>query len=133
MWRGADPTAEKRAAAAEPKTRAVERTVAERLSEWQEARAPAWSQRYAREVARIVKAEITPKLGNRVLSEATRADWTARITATHRRSAAVGAMLYRTAAAFLSHAGHAAGSRRIRCHGRGPRRLRRQWPRASAC
>jgi hypothetical protein len=96
VWRGADPTAEKRTAQQERLARAEAPTAAARLAEWQAARGASWSARYAREVARIVRAEIVPKLGGRPLAELSRPDWTSLIAATQRRSAAVGSMLFRT-------------------------------------
>jgi integrase len=101
---GGDPVAERRAARADREARAGLRTVAATLTDWQAAKASQWSDRYQSEVRRLCNREIAPKLGKRALAETTRADWTSLITAVHRRSPSVGAMLYRTASAFLNHA-----------------------------
>jgi integrase len=101
---GGDPVAAKRAARAERAARAGMPTVEARLTAWRETRAPAWSDRYQREIERVCKAEIVPTLGRRPLTETTRADWTALIADKHRKAPGVGAMLYRTASAFLNHA-----------------------------
>jgi integrase len=79
-------------------------TVDDRLREWRAAKAPHWSERYLREVERLCAVEIVPRLGKRPLTTTTRADWTGLITTKHRHAPGVGAMLYRTAAAFLNHA-----------------------------
>lgn len=101
---GADPVEEKRVAREERAARAAAPSVAERLGEWRAARAAAWSARYAAEVERLCNKEIVPKLGARPLAETTRADWTALLAAKHAKAPGVGAMLYRTAAAFLNFA-----------------------------
>jgi integrase len=101
---GGDPTADKRKAKAEAEKRAALPTVAERLNEWQAAHERRWSDRYTREVARLCNRELIPVLGTRPLFEVDRQGWTAVLTATARRSASVGSMLYRTVASFLSHA-----------------------------
>ena len=88
----------------ERKARAGLPTVADRLAEWREAKAPMWSDRYQREVLRLCRIEIIPALGRRGLVETTRLEWTDLIAATHRRAPGVGSMLYRTAASFLNHA-----------------------------
>jgi integrase len=104
IQRGGDPVAARRAAKAARAARAGLPTVADRLVEWQAAKAGQWSDRYRSEVARLCSVEIVPKLGRRPLLETTRLDWTDLIAVKHRRSAGVGSMLYRTAAAFLNHA-----------------------------
>lgn len=101
---GGDPVAQRRGLIAERKARAGLPTVADRLAEWREAKAPMWSDRYQREVLRLCHVEIIPALGRRGLVETTRLEWTDLIAATHRRAPGVGSMLYRTAAAFLNHA-----------------------------
>jgi integrase len=101
---GGDPVAARRAAKADRKARAGLPTVADRLDEWQVAKASRWSDRYQREVQRVCAVEVMPKLGKRPLIETVRADWTDLIAAKHRRAPGVGAMLYRTCAAFLNHA-----------------------------
>ena len=101
---GGDPVAAKRASQVARKARAGMPTVADRLIAWREAKAEAWSIRYQKEVERICKAEIVPKLGKRHLTETTREDWTKLIAAKHKQAPGVGSMLYRTAAAFLNHA-----------------------------
>jgi integrase len=101
---GGDPVAAKRALEAERKAQAALPTVSERLSTWQEAKASAWSLRYQKEVERIFKAEVIPKLGKRPLTATTREDWTTMIAAKHRQTPGVGSTLYRTAASFLNYA-----------------------------
>src|ERR1700722_2060461 len=86
IWRGADPVAARRAARAAREARDAQPTVAERIAQWQQAKESTWSDRYRREVSRILNAEITPKLGKRPLTATTRADWTGLIAKTHRRS-----------------------------------------------
>lgn len=104
IQRGGDPVAARRAAKAARAARTGLPTVADRLVQWRDAKAGQWSDRYRSEVARLCSVEIMPKLGHRPLVETTRLDWTDLIAAKHRRSAGVGSMLYRTAAAFLNHA-----------------------------
>ena len=101
---GGDPVATRRAAKAARAARADMPTVADRLEQWQAAKASQWSDRYRREVQRVCAVEILPKLGKRLLIETARPDWTNLIAAKHRHSPSVGAMLYRTSAAFLNHA-----------------------------
>jgi integrase len=101
---GRDPVAEKRATRAAARERAELPTVANRLAQWQAANRVRWSPRYASEVARLCTRELLPALGNRPLAEVTREGWTSLLAVTAERSASVGAMLYRTVAAFLSHA-----------------------------
>jgi hypothetical protein len=101
---GADPVASKKADRAARTARAGLPTVADRLTEWREAKAAAWSDRYRREVERLCKTEIVPVIGVRALVETTRQDWTSLIATKYRRAPGVGGMLYRTASAFLNHA-----------------------------
>lgn len=89
---------------AERKARAGLPTVSDRLAAWQEAKAPVWLVRYQKEVQRICKADILPKLGKRPLTETSREEWTGLIAAKHQQAPGVGSMLYRTASAFLNHA-----------------------------
>jgi integrase len=102
--RGADPVTERRAKRAEREARAALPTVNERMAEWQQAKESQWSHRYQQEVRRLCDKEIARKLGKRALIDTTRSDWTGLIAAVHRRAPGVGAMLYRTVAAFLGHA-----------------------------
>ena len=105
IHRGADPIAEKRAARAEREARRTAPTVADRLEQWQQARAARWSDRHAREVARIAASEIVPVLGDRPLAETNRADWIALIERKRRAGAPVAAsLLLRVASAFLTYA-----------------------------
>lgn len=101
---GGDPVGEKRAAAASLEARASLPTVGDRMAAWQAVRASQWSARYASEVQRIVNREILPAIGKRPLVETTREIWTGLIAAKAARAAATGAMLYRTASAFLNFA-----------------------------
>jgi integrase len=104
IQRGGDPVADRRTLQVTRLARADLPTVASRLADWQAAKASAWSARYRSEVERVCNREIVPILGNRPLIETTRANWTDVITAVGRRAPGVGAMLYRTCAAFLNHA-----------------------------
>jgi integrase len=105
---GGDPVAEKQAARAERQAKAAERSVAERLTEWQEAKAAdaksPWSDRYAAEVARIARRDIEPKIGKRLLTETTRADWTGLVAAKRKVAPAMAASMFRVVASFLSYA-----------------------------
>lgn len=105
---GGDPIAEKQAARAERKAKAEERTVTQRLAEWQEAKCAdaksPWSDRYAAEVARIARRDIEPKLGKRLLSETVRADWTGIVAAKRKTAPAMAAAMFRVVASFLSYA-----------------------------
>jgi integrase len=105
---GGDPVAEKRKARADRAAALAELSVAERLAEWQAVRAAdtvrPWSARYAAEVARMVRADIVPKLGKRRLRDTTRQDWAGLIAAKRRTSAASAAWLYRLVSSFLNHA-----------------------------
>jgi integrase len=105
VHRGADPVAQKRAARAARARDRAEPTVAERIGQWQDARAHEWSARYTIEVQRAVAREVLPRLGARPLRQTTRADWVALIEG-KRRAGAPGraAFLYRTISAFLNHA-----------------------------
>ncbi|HET7884442.1 MAG TPA: tyrosine-type recombinase/integrase, partial [Acetobacteraceae bacterium] len=104
MADGKDPVGERRERRATARARAGLPTVAERLTIWQAANEARWSRRYASEVGRLCSRELLPALGDRPLTEVTRELWTSLLAATARRSPSVGAMLYRTVAAFLSHA-----------------------------
>jgi integrase len=105
---GGDPVAEKKAARAERQAKAAERSVADRLTEWQEAKAAdaksPWSDRYAAEVARIARRDIEPKIGKRLLTETTRADWTGLVAAKRKVAPAMAASMFRVVASFLSYA-----------------------------
>lgn len=131
---GADPVAKKRAvreakkATKEAKKAAEGETVSARLLEWQRARlgdsAAPWSPRYAAEVVRVCDKTIVPALGDKLLRETTREDWTALIQgrkaeavarkakkgepakrgAPAKGGAGAAAFLYRTASAFLNYA-----------------------------
>lgn len=105
---GADPVAEKQAARAERQAKAAERSVTDRLTEWQEAKAAdaksPWSDRYATEVARIARRDIGPKLGKRPLTETTRADWTGLVATKRKTAPAMASAMFRVVASFLSYA-----------------------------
>ena len=105
IWRGADPVGERRAARqARISAAKAAPPLSARLAEWQAVKIATWSPRYQREVARVLQAEIPAKMAARPLAGLTREDWTKCISTVHSRSAAVGALLYRTCSAFLSHA-----------------------------
>jgi integrase len=121
---GADPTAEKQAARTAERAAAARPTVAQRLTEWQHAKAGEWKPRYAAEVQRMADKIISPILGERALADVTRADWMQMIadvrskgtprskpaaTGTHKRpqrkpAPGTASWLYSTASSFLSHA-----------------------------
>jgi integrase len=100
---GTDPVAERRAAETQRKARAAAPTVTQRLAGWQDARRSNWSDVYAGDVARFCKNEIIPVLGNRVLAETSRADWTSLVARKRKQSASSAANLYRIASSFLNH------------------------------
>jgi hypothetical protein len=104
LARGRDPVAERREARARRRAEAAEPTVAERLAEWQDARARTWSARYTIEVRRIAERDIVPRLGKRPLRQTTRQDWTRLVEAKRRTAPAMAALLYRIMSAFLNHA-----------------------------
>jgi integrase len=131
---GGDPVAEKRRAREVRRLQQAERrgagTVASRLAEWQASRkadpAGPWSPKYAAEVKRVCDQAIVPKLGDRVLVQTRREDWTRLIAgwraaaarpkakpkpgetgksgAPGRDGAGAAAFLYRTVSAFLNFA-----------------------------
>ena len=105
---GGDPVAAKRRDRAAREARAAAPTVADRLAEWRRAkegdRLKPWSQRHAREVERVCSRDIVPSLGQRVLAETTRADWTALVAAKRRTAPAMASLLFRIISAFLGHA-----------------------------
>jgi integrase len=104
IHKGADPVAEKRAARAARKAMATEATVAQRLAQWQAAKAARWSDRHAAEVARLVAKEIVPAIGAKPLRMTTREDWTGLVARKRASAPALAALLYRVCAAFLSFA-----------------------------
>jgi integrase len=101
---GGDPVAQKRAKREATQARAGLPTVAERLAEWRAGNERRWSDRYAREVARLCARELIPVLGSHPLSEIDRQGWTSLLSTVAQRAPALGASLYRTTAAFLSYA-----------------------------
>jgi integrase len=101
---GGDPVATRRALQAEREASLSEPTVSARLEQWQQARRPEWSRRYAAEVARLCAKEIEPKLGRKALSATIRQDWTEVVAAKHRRAPGTGAWLYGLISSFLSFA-----------------------------
>jgi integrase len=102
MQKGADPVAEARAA--EAAKAIILPTVAQRLAEWQALRGNAWSEGYADAVARAVRRNIIPVLGDRVLSGTTRADWIALVAAKQPTAPSMASFLYRVISAFTSFA-----------------------------
>jgi integrase len=105
---GGDPVADKQAARAQRQAKSEERSVTERLAEWQEAKCAdgksPWSDRYAAEVARIARREIEPKIGKRLLKETSRADWTGLVSAKRKVAPAMASSMFRIVASFLSYA-----------------------------
>jgi integrase len=104
IHKGEDPVAEKKAERAARKAMAAEATVAERLAQWQEAKAARWSDSYAAEVKRLVAREILPALGTKTLRMTTREDWTKLVARKRASAPVVAAHLYRIASSFLNHA-----------------------------
>ena len=104
VHKGQDPVAEKKAERAARKAALAERTVAERLAEWQAAKASRWSDSYAAEVARLAEREIGPALGQKALRATKREDWTRMIAKKRQAAPAAAAHLYRVCASFLNHA-----------------------------
>jgi integrase len=102
--RGEDPAADRRAARAAVAPPTPLPTVKQRLDEWQSLRDRAWSYNHAVSVARMVRHDILPTLGDRALTGTTRADWVAVVNATRARSPSMAALLYRVAGAFLGYA-----------------------------
>lgn len=105
---GGDPVRQKRAAREARKAKEGEKTVAERLDEWQthrqtDKRRP-WSPRYARDIARFVQADVIPRLGKKRLAETTRADWTGLVAAKRKAAPGSAANLYLLCSSFLNHA-----------------------------
>lgn len=102
---GRDPNAAKRAAREARRATLAEPTVADRWQQWRDAKATRWSERHAREVARIGERDVLPALGARRMIETTRQDWLALIEAKRRSgSPAMAALLYRVCSGFLNHA-----------------------------
>jgi len=101
---GADPVAEREAAEAERIARQGLPTVAERLAQWQAAKADRWSPTYAADVARFCAKEIAPRLGKRVLEDTQRVDWTSLVADKREQSQSSAGNLYRIASAFLGFA-----------------------------
>ena len=102
---GRDPAAERRAAhAVVANTAPAGESAAERLEEWQRAKARHWGARHAAEVARIVKSDIPTALGARALRATTRADWVRVVADKRERSPVMASLLYRTISAFLNFA-----------------------------
>ena len=101
---GRDPAEEKRVARADRKARAAAPTVAARLIDWRQAKAPTWSDGYAAEVARLCRKFIEPVLGKRALVETTRQDWTDLIAAQREARPTTATWLYQLASSFLNHA-----------------------------
>jgi integrase len=98
---GIDRTADKRAAR-EALRRAV--SVAERLVEWQAAKAGGWSARYAAEVKRLCDKLIVPELGAKALTETNRGQWVRLATSLNKRAPGTASWLYSTTSSFLNHA-----------------------------
>lgn len=104
VHKGQDPVAEKKAERAARKAALAERTVAERLAEWQAAKASRWSDSYAAEVARLAEREIGPALGKKALRATKREDWTRMVAKKRAAAPVVAGHLYRVCASFLNFA-----------------------------
>lgn len=107
---GADPLAAKRAARAEAEARRLAPTVSDRWNEWAAVasrtamKGRGWSDAHAERVDWMLKKVVAPELGKRPLAETTRADWSALVSAAHKRGPAAAGNFLRIAAAFLNHA-----------------------------
>jgi integrase len=102
--KGGDPVEEKRTARQERNARAALPTVAACLADWREAKAGAWSPRYAKEIERLCRKFVVPVLGKRVLRETTRQDWTGLIAAHHGKRPGPATWIFQLASAFLGYA-----------------------------
>jgi integrase len=85
------------------------KTVRQALYDWQAAKdsprdPKRWKAKHARGVERSVKVEILPKLGDRVLRETTREEWTALVIAKKATAPATASLLYRHISSFLNYA-----------------------------
>lgn len=107
---GADPLAEKRAKRAEAKARREAPTVAARWQEWATVasrtamKGRGWSDSHAERVTWMLERVVKPALGDRPLAETTREEWTALVSAQHRKGPAAAGNFLRIASAFLNHA-----------------------------
>lgn len=107
---GADPLAAKRAARAEAEARRLAPTVSDRWNEWAAVatrtamKGRGWSDAHAERVDWMLKKVVAPEIGKRPLAETTRADWSAMVSAAHKRGPAAAGNFLRIAAAFLNHA-----------------------------
>jgi integrase len=78
--------------------------VALRFNQWQAAKQAGWSQRYAAEAKRLGDKVISPKLGKRVLTEVTRADWVDLVISLRKKAPGTAAWLYGVLSSFLNFA-----------------------------
>lgn len=101
---GGDPVGERRAQEAAQTARAALPSVAQRLQQWQAAKAREWSPRYARDVGKLVAAEIPPSLARKPLIETSRTDWTSVAAAKRKTAPAQASLIYRVCASFLGYA-----------------------------
>jgi len=101
--RGGDPTRTKRGAAAERERVKSEPPIKDRLEQWCAAKERDWSERYAAEVKRLAAKVVIPKLGNRLLAEAARADWVGLADELRRRTPAKAHWVYTLVSSFLNH------------------------------
>lgn len=101
---GRNLNAEKRAARLATNTRKDGHTVSARLAAWRQAKGDRWSERYHAEIERLCGKIIEPELGDKLLIETTRNDWTSLATATRQRSRSAGTWVYQISSSFLNYA-----------------------------
>jgi integrase len=101
---GGDPVGERRAARQAAAAARSAPTVSDRLAEWQAARQPAWSERYATEISRLCDKVIGPKLGDRPLAMITREDWTSLISTVRKQAPATATWVYSLLSSFFGFA-----------------------------
>ena len=104
MAHGIDATARKRMEAQAKAEAKTAPTVAQRLGEWQAAKAQDWSDRYRMELARVAEKTIIPQIGKRPLAETTRADWVGIAAARRGNTPASASWIYDTVSSFLNFA-----------------------------
>jgi hypothetical protein len=101
---GRNLNAEKRTARLATTTRRDGHTVGARLAAWRQAKGDRWSERYHAEIERLCSKIIEPELGDKLLIETTRDNWTSLATATRQRSRSAGTWVYQISSSFLNYA-----------------------------
>ena len=101
---GTNPADTKRVARQAVKAERGAPSVANRLTEWQDARRAAWSDRYATEVARLCTKIIVPKLGAQPLAGCSREDWTSLVAGVRKDAPSTATWIYSTLSSFFGFA-----------------------------